>query len=110
MATTCSKNSNWFESVEIVVRTKPWSVRLDFDGEMASSHAGTFSRALLQVLVTGTSSLVCTDFFMLGRSFTKNNDFSTLPIYFFCWILTKICYAESGVGPRIIFVTATQRN
>ena len=62
VAVTCPKNSNWFEFVGLVARTKQsWSLRLEFEEKMASSHNGTCPWDLLQGLVAGTSPLVCAD-------------------------------------------------
>ena len=38
-----------------------WSLRLEFEAKMASSHGGTCPRNLLQGLVAGTSPLVSAD-------------------------------------------------
>jgi len=48
---TCPKNSNWFKFVGLVAGTKVWSLRLDCEVKMASSHNGTCPRDLLQGLV-----------------------------------------------------------
>ena len=45
----------------LVVGTKVWSLRLDFEAKMASSHDGTCPRDLMQEPVARTSPLVCAD-------------------------------------------------
>ena len=57
----CPKNSNWFEFVGLVAGTNLWSLLLDFEAKMASSHDGTCPRDLLQGLVAGTSLLMNAD-------------------------------------------------
>jgi len=61
VAGTCPKNSNWFEFVGLVAGTNLWSLLLDFEAKMASSHDGTYPRDLLQGLVAGTGPLVFAD-------------------------------------------------
>ena len=58
---TCPENSKWFEFVGLVAGTKVWSLRLDFEGKMASSHDGNCPLDLLQGLVAGTSPPSCAD-------------------------------------------------
>ena len=47
---TCPKDSNWFEFVALVAGGKVWSLRLDYEAKMASSHDGTCHCDLLQGL------------------------------------------------------------
>ena len=38
---TCPKNSHWFKFVGLVTWSKVWSLSLDFEAKMTSSHNGT---------------------------------------------------------------------
>jgi len=65
----CPKNLNWFEFVGLVREAKLWSLRLDFEAKMASSHDGACPRDLLQRLVAGTSPFVCADLYVKNKCF-----------------------------------------
>ena len=49
VARTCPKKSNWFEFVGLVTGTKVWSLPLDFEAKMTSSHGGTCPCNLLEL-------------------------------------------------------------
>ena len=60
-------NSNQFEFVGLVAGTKLWSLRLDFVAKMASPHDATSPCDLLQVLVAGTSPIVCANLYAIMK-------------------------------------------
>ena len=105
VAGTCPKNSNWFEFVGQVTRTKVWFLRLDF--EMASSQDGTCPHALLQGLAASTSPLVCADsvYFACSAGQNRNRKWNDLmDLLIICQFFKQKCMTYPLSGLRLKYL------